>query len=88
MSIKIHRYFVNVFCFVYLFAKKSNDNLKLCVDFKKSNKITKKNRYFILLIIDLMIRLFKIKFLTKINIQNALNCIKITIELNENLIIF
>ena len=71
-----------------LFAKKSDGGLKFCVDFKKLNKIIKKNRYFISLITDLMIRLFKIKFLTKIDIRHAFNRIKMTIELNENLIIF
>ena len=71
-----------------LFAKKFDDDLKFCVDFKKLNEITKKNRYFIFLITNFMIRLFKIKFLTKINIRHAFNRIKMTIELNENLITF
>ena len=71
-----------------LFAKKSDGDLKFCVDFKKLNEIIKKNRYFISLITDLMIRLFKIKFLTKIDIRHAFNRIKMAIELNENLIIF
>ena len=71
-----------------LFAKKFDDDLKFCVDFKKLNEITKKNRYFIFLITNFMIRLFKIKFLTKINIRHAFNRIRMTIELNKNLIIF
>ena len=70
------------------FVKKLDDDLKFCVDFKKLNEITKKNRYFIFLIINFMICLFKIKFLTKIDIRHAFNRIKITIELNEDLIIF
>ena len=71
-----------------LFAKKSDDNLKFCVDFKKLNEIIEKNRYFIFLITDFMTRLFKIKFLTKINVRHVFNRIKMTIKLNENLIIF
>ena len=71
-----------------LFAKKSDGGLRFCVDFKKLNEIIKKNRYFIFLITDLMIRLFKVKFLTKIDIRHAFNRIKMTIELNENLITF
>ena len=76
------------FALFILFAKKFDDDLKFCVDFKKPNEITKKNGYFIFLITDFMIRLFKIKFLMKINIRHAFNRIKITIELNRNLIIF
>ena len=85
---KIIVIFSAFFVSLILFAKKSNEDLKFCVDFKKLNEITKTNRYSILLIIDFMIHLSKIKFLTKINIRHIFNRIKITIEFNENLIIF
>ena len=76
------------FVSLILFAKKSDDDLKFCIDFKKLNEITKKICYFISLITDFMTRLSKIKFLTKINIRHVFNRIKMAIELNENLIIF
>jgi hypothetical protein len=44
-----------------LFAKKFDDKLRFCVDYRKLNAITKKNRYSILLIIETIVRLFKAK---------------------------
>jgi hypothetical protein len=44
-----------------LFAKKSDDELKFCVNYRKLNAITKKNRYSILLIAETIARLFKTK---------------------------
>jgi hypothetical protein len=44
-----------------LFAKKSDDELKFCVNYRKLNAITKKNRYSISLIAETIARLFKVK---------------------------
>jgi hypothetical protein len=44
-----------------LFAKKSGDELKFCVDYRKLNAIIKKNRYSISLIAETIVRLLKIK---------------------------
>ncbi len=44
-----------------LFAKKSNDELRFCVDYKKLNAIIKKNRYSISLIAKTIARLSKAK---------------------------
>jgi hypothetical protein len=44
-----------------LFAKKSDDELRFCVDYKKLNAIIKKNRYSISLIAETIARLFKTK---------------------------
>jgi hypothetical protein len=44
-----------------LFAKKSNDELRFCVDYRKLNAIIKKNRYFIFLIAETIARLSKAK---------------------------
>jgi hypothetical protein len=46
-----------------LFAKKSDDELRFCVDYRKLNAITKKNRYPIPLIAETIARLFKAKLL-------------------------
>jgi hypothetical protein len=44
-----------------LFAKKSNDELRFCVNYKKLNVIIKKNKYSISLIAEIIARLFKTK---------------------------
>jgi hypothetical protein len=44
-----------------LFAKKSEDELRFCVDYRKLNVITKKNRYSISLIAKTIARLSKTK---------------------------
>jgi hypothetical protein len=44
-----------------LFAKKPNDGLRFCVNYRKLNAITKKNRYSIPLIAKTIARLFKAK---------------------------
>jgi hypothetical protein len=44
-----------------LFAKKSDDELRFCVNYKKLNVIIKKNRYSISLIAEIIARLFKAK---------------------------
>jgi hypothetical protein len=44
-----------------LFVKKSDEGLRFCVNYRKLNAITKKNRYSISLIAETIARLFKIK---------------------------
>jgi hypothetical protein len=44
-----------------LFAKKSENELKFCVNYRKLNAITKKNRYSISLIAETIVRLSKAK---------------------------
>jgi hypothetical protein len=44
-----------------LFAKKSDDELRFCVDYRKLNVIIKKNRYSIFFIAETIARLFKTK---------------------------
>jgi hypothetical protein len=71
-----------------LFAKKSEEELRFCVDYRKLNAIIKKNRYSLSLIFELMTRLFKAKYMIKIDIRHAFNRIKMTTEDDEDLIIF
>ena len=40
-----------------LFAEKPNEELRFCVDYKKLNAIIKRNRYFISLINEILIRI-------------------------------
>jgi hypothetical protein len=60
-----------------LFAKKSENNLKLCVNYKKLNAITIKNRYSISLMNQLLNRFNDVKKFIKLNIQTTYNFIRI-----------
>jgi hypothetical protein len=63
-----------------LFVKKSKDDLRFCVNYRKLNAITIKNRYSISLINQLLNRLSDVKKFTKLNIQTAYNFIRIKKE--------
>ncbi len=63
-----------------LFVKKSKNDLKLCVNYKKLNAITIKNRYSISLINQLLNRFNDVKKFTKLNIQTTYNFIRIKKE--------
>jgi hypothetical protein len=71
-----------------LFAKKSNEELRFCVNYRKLNVIIKKNKYSISLIAKIIARLFKTKWITKIDIRHAFNRIRLHFKENENLITF
>ncbi len=49
------------YTFLILFAKKSDDDLRFCVDYRKLNVIIKKNKYLIFLITETIVRLFKVR---------------------------
>jgi hypothetical protein len=63
-----------------LFIKKPKNDLKLCVNYRKLNVITIKNRYSIFLINQLLNRLNDVKKFTKLNIQTTYNFIRIKKE--------
>ncbi len=71
-----------------LFAKKLNDELRFCNDYRKLNAITKKNRYSISFIAETIACLSKTKWMIKINIRYAFNRIRMHFKENENLITF
>ena len=54
-----------------LFIKKKNRSLQLCVDFRRLNRITKKDRYSLLLISDLLDSPRKACIYTKIDLWHA-----------------
>jgi hypothetical protein len=60
-----------------LFAKNPNGSLRLCVDYRGLNRITKKNRYPIPLINDLIDRLKNAQVYTKIDLRAGYNNIRI-----------
>ena len=75
------------FASLVLFIKKSNNKLRFCVNYKKLNAIIKKNRYFISLIDEVLIRIQDCKYLTRLNIIIAFNKLRMHSN-NENFIIF
>jgi hypothetical protein len=52
-----------------MFMKKTNESWKFCVDYRKLNQLTKKNKYSLSLIDETLIHLKKIKYFTKLNIK-------------------
>jgi hypothetical protein len=63
-----------------LFVKKSSEDLRLCVDYKELNAITIKNRYFIFLIMQILICLMSILIFTKLDIRAIYYAIRIREE--------
>src|ERR1700720_406619 len=60
-----------------LFVKKKDGGLRLCVDFRGLNKITKKDRYPLPLIMDLLDSPGKARIYTKIDLQHAYHLVHI-----------
>jgi hypothetical protein len=54
--------------FSYSFVKKSNDKLRLCVNYRELNEITIKNRYLLFLINETLNKLFEAKIFSKLNV--------------------
>ena len=59
-----------------LFVSKTNKKFRLCVDYKKLNDITIKNKYLLLNISELQNKLNKIKIFIKMNLKNEYHLIK------------
>lgn len=60
-----------------LFAPKKDGTLRLCVDFRGLNKITKKDRYPLPLISDLLDAPRKARIYTKIDLKHAYHLVRI-----------
>ena len=60
-----------------LFVKKSDGSLRLCVDYRRLNAITVKNKYPIPLVSEILDRLKKAKRFTKLDLRGAYNLIRI-----------
>ena len=66
-----------------LFILKKNDTLRLCVDYRKLNRIIKKNRHSLLFIFQIFDVMIKNKYFTKMNLRNVYHRIKINRKTNE-----
>jgi hypothetical protein len=60
-----------------LFVKKKDEFLRLCVDYRGLNKVTKKNCYPLLLISGLLEQLGSAKIFTKIGLRGAYNLVQV-----------
>ena len=60
-----------------LFVLKKDGGLHLCVDYRRLNKITIKNRYPLPLISKTLDRLVGAKIFMKLDLKNAFNCLRI-----------
>jgi hypothetical protein len=60
-----------------LFVLKKNEKLWLCVDYRDLNKIIRKNRHFLSLIIQMLNQLKDCRFFIKIDLTDAYNRIRI-----------
>ena len=59
-----------------LFVKKANGSLRFCIDFRKLNSLTRKDRYPLPLINETLARLAKAKIYTKLDIRQAFHRIR------------
>ena len=75
------------FALLVLFAEKSNNELRFYVNYRKLNVIIKRNRYFILLIDEVLTRIQGCKYLTRLNIIIVFNKLRMHSD-NENFITF
>ena len=70
-----------------LFTEKLNERLRFYVNYRKLNVITKRNRYFISLIDEVLIKIQGCKYLTRLNIIAAFNKLRMHSN-NKNFITF
>ncbi len=70
-----------------LFALKANEDLWFCVDYWKLNAIIKRNRYFLLLIDEMINKIVDCKHLTQLNIILTFNKLQMHSD-SENYTIF
>ena len=66
-----------------LFVKKPGERIRFCVDYKRLNAITKKNRYLIPLIEETLAQLKGAKYFTKIDIRQAFYQIRMSKDSEE-----
>ena len=72
--------FINSIDALILFIFKKNNELQLCVDYRKLNVVTKKNRCSLSFIDKTLNKLNKIKVFFKLNLKNIYYCVRIKIE--------
>ena len=76
-----------VFVSFVLFEVKLNDQLRLCVNYRRLNQFTKRNRYSISVIKEILIRVQDCKYFIKLKIVSFFNKLRMSLE-SEELITF
>jgi hypothetical protein len=71
-----------------MFIKKPEERIRLCINYRLLNTITKKDRYLILLIKKTITNIAGYRIITKLNIQKAFNKIRIATLENKDLLTF
>jgi transposase InsO family protein len=66
-----------------LFVKKANGSLRFCIDFRKLNQITRKDRYPLPLIDETLARISRAKIFTKLDIRQAFHRIRMDPQSEE-----
>ena len=74
------RFFTSSTDYLIFFVKKLNNSLRSCVNYRKLNAITIKNRYSILLCEELFNNILRACWYTQLNLKNAFNLIRIREE--------
>jgi hypothetical protein len=72
--------FVSFAKVLILFVKKTNDKLRLCVNYKELNEIIIKNRYSLFFINENLNRLFETRIFIKLNVRDVFHRIRIRKE--------
>ena len=76
---RIRYLIINIETFV-LFVFKSNNDFRLCVDYKSLNAITLKNKVSLFFINKTLNRLISVKYFIKLNFKNVYYRIRIKLE--------
>ena len=71
-----------------IFVRKPNGGVRLCVDYRKLNQISKKDRYPLPLIDDIISMLSGCKYITRLDIRHAFNRIRMASAKDEDLTTF
>ena len=71
-----------------LFVKKPSGGLRLCIDYRKINEITKRNRYPLPLIDETIARVTRAKIYTKLDVVQAFHNLRLASEKSEELSTF
>ena len=61
-----------------LFVKKKDDTLRLCIDYRKLNRVTVKNKYHLPRIDDLFVQLKGVKYFSKIDFRTGYHQLRVT----------
>ena len=60
-----------------MFVSKKNESLRLCVDYRDLNKITRKNRHFLSLITQILDQLSDSAYFIELNLKDVYHRIRI-----------